>query len=57
MEGGRQIDAAGVLYRRRGGAAVAVSVSVAVGVPMQKSRWPVWDTRECRMFVNPAVSS
>jgi hypothetical protein len=33
VEGGRQIGAAGVLYRRGGGAAVAVSVSVAVGVP------------------------
>jgi hypothetical protein len=33
VEGGRQIGAAGVLHRRGGRAAVAVSVGVAVGVP------------------------
>jgi hypothetical protein len=37
VEGGRQIGAAGVLDRRGGRAALAVSVSVAVGVPNQHS--------------------
>ena len=32
LEGGRQIGAAGLLHRRGGRAALAVSVSVAVGV-------------------------
>jgi len=36
VEGGRQIGAAGVLHRRGGRAAVAASVSVAVGVPLEK---------------------
>ena len=36
VEGGRQIGAAGLLYRRGGGAAVAVSVSVAGAVPLQQ---------------------
>ena len=35
VEGGRQIGAAGLLHRRGGGAAVAVSVGVAGGVPLQ----------------------
>jgi hypothetical protein len=38
VEGGRQIGAAGVLDRRGGRAALAVSVNVAVGVPMQSCR-------------------
>jgi hypothetical protein len=38
VEGGRQIGAAGLVYRRGGGAAVAVWVSVAVGVPEQQRR-------------------
>ena len=33
--GGRQVGATRVLHRRGGGAAVAVSVGVAVGVPLQ----------------------
>ena len=36
VEGGRQIGAAGVLHRRGGRAAMAVSVGVAVGVPLEK---------------------
>ena len=35
VEGGRQVGAAGVLHRRGGRAAVAVSVGVAGGVPLQ----------------------
>ena len=38
VEAGRQIGAAGVLHRRGGRAALAVSVAVAVGVPNQQSR-------------------
>jgi hypothetical protein len=41
VEGGRQIGAAGPLYRRRGGGAgAAVSVSVAVGAPEEQRRKP-----------------
>ena len=40
VEGGSQIGAAGVLHRRGGRAAVAVSVGVAVGVPILKPRVP-----------------
>jgi hypothetical protein len=36
VEGGRQIGAAGVLHRRGGRAVLAASVSVAVGVPLEK---------------------
>ena len=36
VEGGRQIGAAGLLHRRGGRAALAVSVSVAVGVPQRE---------------------
>ena len=35
VEGDCHVGAAGVLHRRGGRAAVAVSVDVAVGVPMQ----------------------
>ena len=38
VEGDRHVGAAGVLHRRGGRAAVAVSVGVAVGVPNQQSR-------------------
>ena len=56
VEGGRQVGAARVLHRQGGPVAVAVSVGVAGGVPMQKSRWPVWTRRECRTFVNAEAS-
>jgi hypothetical protein len=38
LEGGREVSAAGVLLRRGGRAAVAVSVGVAVGVPFRQRR-------------------
>jgi hypothetical protein len=38
VEGGRQVGAAGLLHRRGGRAALAVSVGVAVGVPLGKPR-------------------
>jgi hypothetical protein len=38
VESGRQIGGAGVLHRRGGRAAVAVSVGVAGGVPKQSSQ-------------------
>ena len=38
VEGGRQIGAVGVLHRRGGRAAVAVSVGMAVGVPLRTRR-------------------
>jgi hypothetical protein len=41
VEGDHQIGAARVLHRRRGRAAVAVSVGVAGGVPKQHT-WPGW---------------
>jgi hypothetical protein len=42
VEGGRQIGAAGLLHRRGGRAALAVSVSVAVGVPKQHGESIRW---------------
>ena len=55
--GDRQVGAARVLHRRGGRAAVAVSVGVAGGVPMQKSPGRSATPRECRMFAKRAVSS
>jgi hypothetical protein len=49
LEGGREVSAAGVLLRRGGRAAVAVSVGVAVGVPEQQRRQ--YERRRRRLLV------
>ena len=53
VEAGGEISAAGVLHRRGGRAALAVSVGVAGGVPLQER--PAW-RRVLPLFVEAAES-